>query len=63
MITARQIRKRAETQIGFLQKNCAHKKTDIFLDHSLGIGHTTGSLKMCIRCEKVLERYPLKIVE
>jgi len=61
MITAKSIRDKADEDIVELQNNCNHPSSTWCEDWTMGIGHSSGQVKLCDICEKVLERNLYKI--
>ena len=54
-MTAEQLRNQFESDLKNLQDHCPHDKSEWMLD-SWAPGHFHGEVKVCLNCEKVMER-------
>lgn len=57
MKTAQEIRAKCDADIKELQESCVHEETEWMEDHLMP-GHSVGSVRVCICCEKAIERSP-----
>ncbi len=55
MLTAKSIRDKCNKDILELQKICNHPNSTWCEDWTMGIGHSSGQVKLCDICEKILE--------
>lgn len=53
-MTAEQLRYQYEQDLMDLQSNCPHGKSE-WMENQFATGHTTGVVKVCVNCEKILE--------
>jgi len=54
-MNAEELRAKFESDLKELQGNCKHKESE-WMASEFGVGHLSGSVKVCKFCEKVLER-------
>lgn len=62
METIKQMRKRHEGEIEEFQNNCPHKKT-VWMPYMWAPGHFGANVRVCKRCEKIIERETLDFGE
>ena len=55
MMNAKELRVEFEAALKEIQDCCMHQKSE-WMDNSYAPGHTLGSVRVCLNCEKVLER-------
>ena len=63
MITAKELYDRYEKDLAALQKICKHKESKWAEDWTMGIGHSSGRVKVCDVCWKILKRETYKYME
>ena len=52
----KQMRERHRAEIVLLQVNCRHRKRSEWTPSFWAPGHSNGTVKVCLRCGKTLER-------
>lgn len=53
--TAQTLRAKFEIELQALQEQCTHDDAE-WMESQYAPGHTDGAVKVCLLCEKVLER-------
>ena len=57
--TMKAMRERHEQEIRDFQDNCPHPAPSEWLPFMWAPGHFAGEVKVCLRCEKIMETDPL----
>jgi len=60
MSAARELREEFEKKLRALQDSCPHIETK-WVQSMWAPGHISGSVKVCMRCDKILERASLGV--
>lgn len=54
-MTVKELRNKLEIDIMYLQNRCPHEESE-WMVNEYAPGHTAGVVKVCLNCEKILER-------
>jgi len=58
MTTAKELRDELERKLEELRKFCPHDEVSDWMDYMWAPGHFAGQVRICKRCEKILEESP-----
>jgi len=56
MSEMKKLREEYRQKISELQSNCPHTQISDWVDYYWAIGHSSGTVRYCLNCEKIIDR-------